>query len=118
MKQRSYLLNTRPVLANAYHAMHYRKQAVVRKEFREAFFWLGKQNFTTFDCVDIEVYHHYEKGRIADVGAVMNCAKAGIDGLVDAEIIPDDNPTYVKSLKFFAPVKADFYGIEIVLLEH
>jgi hypothetical protein len=39
-----------------------------------------------------------------DTGACIGAAKAAIDGLVDAGVLPDDGPKYVRRLTFLAPV--------------
>jgi hypothetical protein len=41
---------------------------------------------------------------MADTGGHFPVAKACIDGLVDAGVIPDDGPNFVKSLEFRSPV--------------
>ncbi len=40
---------------------------------------------------------------LADTGGHFPVAKACIDGLVDAGVIPDDGPEYVTQLTFKAP---------------
>ena len=40
---------------------------------------------------------------MADTGGHFPVAKACIDGLVDAGVIPDDGPEFVRSLTFKAP---------------
>jgi hypothetical protein len=43
-------------------------------------------------------------GGIPDTAACIGAAKAGIDGLIDAGVLPDDGPGYVRRLTFEAPV--------------
>ena len=57
------------------------------------------------DAIEIEVEVWQKGGRLQDVAACNPAVKAGIDGLVDAGIIVDDSPEYLKSIKFFAPQK-------------
>jgi hypothetical protein len=48
---------------------------------------------------------HQKGGRSQDVGACNPAVKAAIDGLVDAGILPDDSPEFVRSLVFLPPLK-------------
>lgn len=91
--------------ANKWRTYHYHKCASITRKWKDAFFWLAKSNPQAFiDPVDIVVYHE-TKGRLPDVGSCMHNVKAAIDGLVLAGILPDDNPKYLRSLRFMAPVK-------------
>ena len=51
--------------------------------------------------VTVEPYQH--GGRLQDVAACNPAVKAAIDGIVDAGVIPDDSPEYLKSITFLAP---------------
>lgn len=105
------------MLANDYNSRHYSNQASIRKEWRELFYWIAKEDFTTFEYVDIEVDHYYMKGVRPDVGATFWCAKAAVDSLVDAKVLVQDDPEYVRSIKFNSPIKTDFWGIALKLTE-
>jgi hypothetical protein len=109
-----YEYEARPVLLNAWRGLHFQKCAAIRREWREAFGYLGISKRLRFDePVDI-IVHHECKGRLPDVGSSMECVKAAVDGLVDAKVIPDDTPKWLKSLTFLAPVKA---GHDAIILE-
>jgi len=43
--------------------------------------------------------------KIPDAGNALPALKAGVDGLVDAGVILDDTPEYVKKISFHAPVR-------------
>jgi hypothetical protein len=43
-------------------------------------------------------------GGMPDTAACVGAAKAAIDGVVDAGVLPDDGPVYVKRLTFMAPI--------------
>ena len=62
---------------------------------------------------------HLRKNRASmpDVGAVILAAKAVIDGAVDAGVLPDDSPEYVRKLTFEAPEIAGFHGLRVVIRE-
>lgn len=68
----------------------------------------------TWQGVDIEVIHLYHGNR-PDIGACMPSAKAAIDGLVDARLIPDDTPDYVLSLRFHVPEKRERSGLRLII---
>ncbi len=103
---------------NVYGAKNRFRQSEIKKSVRTAFYWLAMEDPSKFDCVDIEVYHYIINGVQPDVGSLGNWAKAAMDGLVDAGVLIDDKPKYVKTLKFFAPIKSDFFGMELKLIEH
>jgi hypothetical protein len=50
--------------------------------------------------VTVEARQVCKDRRRCDVGAVFPAAKAAIDGLVDAEVIPDDTDIYLVELAF------------------
>lgn len=56
------------------------------------------------------------KGRLQDADACHPAVKAVIDGLVDAGVIPDDDPRYVRAVTYHAPTraKADFLLVTVV----
>lgn len=47
----------------------------------------------------------------------MPAAKAAIDGIVDAGVLPDDTPAHVLSLTFRPPVYGHPDALAVVLLE-
>ena len=51
----------------------------------------------------VRVTPYQAKGRLADAGAHLPCAKAAIDGLIDAGVLPDDDPRYVGAITLVAP---------------
>lgn len=74
------------------------------KEWRSAFHLLARQaQIPNMQAVEIEVEVFLKGGKLQDVAACNPAVKAGIDGLVDAGIIEDDSPEFLKSIKFFAP---------------
>lgn len=72
-------------------------------EWRQAFFVLGRQQRDArFTRVTVTV-ETVMKGRLADTGNTYPAAKAALDGLVDAGVLPDDTPDVVRALTFLAP---------------
>ena len=55
--------------------------------------------------ITVTVEPHQKNGRLQDVGACNPSVKAAIDGLVDASVLPDDSPEFVRSLVFLPPRK-------------
>ena len=91
---------------NSERAMHYHKRARLTKTWREAAYAaaLGAK-VPKMKSIDIMcVPHRKNRRNMADTGGHFPVAKACIDGLVDAGVIPDDGPEFVKSLEFRAPV--------------
>lgn len=98
--------NQRPITTNAERAGNRWERAKVTKEWREAFAWLAKaEQVPQMSWISVTVEPHQKGGRLQDVGACNPSAKAAIDGLVDAGILPDDSPEYVRSLIFLPPHK-------------
>lgn len=60
---------------------------------------------------------HLRKTRAAtpDVGAPILAVKASIDGLVDAGVLPGDDPRYVRRLTFEAPEVVGWHGLRLTL---
>jgi hypothetical protein len=53
------------------------------------------------------------RGPLADAGAYVGVAKAAIDGLVDAGMLPDDGPRYVQWVRLWAPVRGAESALEV-----
>jgi hypothetical protein len=52
-----------------------------------------------------------------DTGACIGAAKAAIDGLVDAGVIPEDGPRVVRRLTFEAPVVTGVDALQLTVEE-
>lgn len=55
--------------------------------------------------VEIEVDVVQARGPLADIGAHWPGVKAGIDGLVDAGVMRDDSPTYLRRVVLNPPAR-------------
>lgn len=96
----------RPWTINIERNWHFHRRAAAVKEWRMAFWALANEaKVPRLDRIAVTVLPLYRNhnGR-PDVGAVAPAAKAAIDGLVDAKVIPDDNPDHLVSLTFLQPV--------------
>ncbi len=85
--------------------MHYHAKARLVKEWRDAFALLARAaKVPHLDRVAVTVEVHLKGKRSQDVGGCYPAAKAGIDGLVDAGVLDDDDPEHLVSLTFLAPI--------------
>ncbi len=57
------------------------------------------------------------RGGLPDTGAPFYAAKAVIDGLVDAGVLPEDGPAVVRRLTFEAPEIVGHHGLRVVVRE-
>lgn len=73
------------------------------KEWRAKFAELA-DGFAPLRSIEVIVLPEVRNRTMPDTGACIGAAKAAIDGLVDAGVIPDDGPKYVRSITFLAPV--------------
>jgi hypothetical protein len=95
----------RIVSANRFRNLHHYQKAAVSGAWREAFGWLAKEaGMPPLQQVGVRVQVSLHGRRQMDVDAATACAKAAIDGLVDAGILSDDKPPFVQWITFCAPV--------------
>lgn len=91
------------------------EEARLTKQWRAAFGLLAfGERVPPLDRVHIICHHECKTARLADCGAVAPACKAAVDGLVDAGILPDDDPAHVLSLTFTAPRKT---GVDALTIE-
>lgn len=111
----------RPTPQNAYRRLHHHQRAAYDRRWRNTFAWLARQaHLPALDMVSITVAQACHRPPLPDVGACFATAKAAIDGLVDAGVIPDDNPAHVKFLGFAAPERGpiDLFALIVEELTH
>lgn len=107
----------KPGLVNALaRGQHWARSNEV-KAWRDAFYLRGKTEKQRPAWPVVIYVHDYVKGRSHDVGAVLFAVKGGIDGLVDAGLLPDDSGAYVQGLYFLQPVKAAAHSLGLELVE-
>lgn len=93
----------RPVSLNASygHSRHERTEHVI--EWRDTFTLLAKEaRIPKLDRIAVTVVTKLH-GRMQDIGNNYVSAKAAIDGLVRARVIPDDTGDHLVSLTFLPP---------------
>lgn len=96
----------RPPTHNRTRSAHFHDARRITKEYREraALQSLRKPKFAR--PVTVRVSPHCNNNRLADAGACFDVAKAIIDGIVDAGLLPDDGPKWVRQLIMDAPVNS------------
>lgn len=94
----------RPWTTNAERAGNRWERAELVKTWRSAFHVLAKsEQMPQMEWITVTVEPHQKGGRLQDVGACNPAVKAAVDGIVDAGVLPDDSPQYMKSLLFLPP---------------
>jgi crossover junction endodeoxyribonuclease RusA len=100
---------------NRERAVHWRISRGWTKTTRELAGWVGR-GAPRFVWCDVEVWPEQAKGRLADVGAHLPSVKAAVDGLVDAGVLADDGPVFLRSLLLNAPVRGGRDLLRLVLV--
>jgi len=90
---------------NTERGWHHHKRAKFVKQWRTASLEEAKRiKVPKMKALEITfIPCRTNRRNMADTGGHFPVAKACIDGLVDAGVIPDDGPEYVTSLTFKAP---------------
>jgi len=101
---------SRPLTVNRVADMHRQAWATHTRGVRAVWAGLALQaKIPRLDCVRITVTPlHRDHRSPQDVAACSPEAKAAIDGLVDARVIPDDDPTHLLLVSF---TPADICGV-------
>src|SRR5262249_25421711 len=94
----------RPFTLNWERTKDPRTVAKIKKIWRERFWSVATQKKAprmeaAIIVAQVHLKNHYHQ----DVGSAYPTVKAAIDGLVDAKVLPDDDPRYVRGLIFLAP---------------
>jgi hypothetical protein len=117
-------LDERPFTVNEERRVHWREHRRVTAHWRDAFAKLARaQRVPRLDRVAVDATPIKGNRRAwPDVGACMPAAKAAIDGLVDAGVIPDDTDRHVVSLTFhparLVPKARDGFELRITRKDH
>lgn len=65
--------------------------------------------------VTVEFMPYQAVGVLADTANHLPPCKAVLDGIVDAGLLPNDNPTWVVSQTFYPPVRSKMIGINVLI---
>jgi hypothetical protein len=109
----------RPLTVNAVAKMHRQAWAKHTKLTRERWGWLAT-HYGIGQCSAVELVVtplHANRRSPQDVAACAPEAKAAIDGLVDAGLIPDDSPEHLLSVTFLPPLVGGVDGMAIDIRE-
>lgn len=83
-------------LLNANERTHWRRRSELSREWRERTCWLAKAvGIPRLQRASVVIYIAFGDKRRRDVGNYQPTAKAIVDGLVDAGVLPDDDDTHL-----------------------
>lgn len=100
--------NEKPWTHNAERRMNMHVRGKVVKQWRTDFCLLAKyEKIPRLTSAKIRVTPYQKRGKLQDVAACAPAAKAAIDGLVDAGVLPDDSSKFVTSIEFASPERGD-----------
>lgn len=119
----SLLHRAAPWLANKDRTMHWSKKAELVAEWRQAFNILAREaRVPHLEMAEVIIVHYRSRGRWPDVGACSPTAKAAIDGIVDAGVLADDDPSHLVKITYkvsqmppswASPFVSGAFGMEI-----
>lgn len=110
---RPWLLNSERAGGKRGTGGHYGRAALV-KEWRTTFAWLAKEaRVPPLQWLTAEVQQICRTRKVPDTGSCFPAVKAAIDGLVDAGVLADDGPQFVRALTFLAPITE---GVDALVL--
>lgn len=91
-------------------------RARLTREWRDAFSMRAlQQKIPPLETIEVEVFPLCRDRRRSDVGNVFPAAKAAIDGLVDAGVIPNDTDNYLTALTFRPALILGHAGLRLVI---
>jgi hypothetical protein len=106
--------NEKPWTHNAERRMNMHARGKLTKQWRTDFCLLAKyEKIPRLVWAKIIVTPYQSRGKLQDVAACAPAAKAAIDGIVDAGVLPDDSSRYVTSIEFRVPER----GTDKLILE-
>lgn len=98
----------KPLTTNRERAGNRWKRAESVKEWRDAFRVLAEaEPVPPMRWINVTVQPFQKRGRLQDTAACNPSAKAAIDGLVDAGIVPDDTGDFVRQITFLPCVRGE-----------
>lgn len=110
---------SRPLTLNAVAGMHRQQWATHTRGVREHWAWLALEaRVPRLDACEIEVTPLHKDGRSPqDVAACCAEAKGAVDGLVDAGVLVDDSPEFVRRVSFLPPDVCGVDGMRLTVRE-
>ena len=112
-------VGVRPLTVNALVNLHRMAWAQHTAQTRSDWCWLARAaRVQPCEAVELTVTPlHKDRRSPQDVAACAPEAKAAIDGLVDAGLIPDDSPAHLLCVTFLPPVICGEDGMAIDIRE-
>lgn len=112
-------VGARPLTINVVARIHRHQWAQQTRESRRVWWALAKQaKVPALAKARIEIVPlHKNLKAPQDPAACAPAAKAAIDGLVDAGVLPDDTGEYVASIEFFPPAVEGVDGMLVRIIE-
>jgi crossover junction endodeoxyribonuclease RusA len=107
---------SRMLTINAERTMHWSTRTTIVKLWRQAG-WAEAlhAHLPRLQAAEIDAWPS-QKGVLADAGAHAPVVKALVDGLVDAHVLPDDSPTFLRALRIHSPTRGK-PGVTLVVTE-
>lgn len=112
-------VGVRPVTINWVARQHRMQWSQHTKETRRTWFWIAKQaGLPALGRAGITVVPlHANRKHLQDAAGCAPEAKAAIDGLVDAGVLPGDDPEHVLWVRFDAPLICRSDGMRLLIHE-
>lgn len=110
----------RPLTTNAVMGLHRQAWAKHTRTTRATWWALAVHHkVPRLDAITVDVIPLHKNGRSPqDVAACAPHAKAAVDGLIDARVVPDDDPAHLLAIRFWPPRIDGVDGLELVVTEH
>lgn len=109
----------RPLNTNEERKLSRYKRADIVRQWRNDFATLAlAERIPPLEQIRVVIVPHYTTRRsLPDTGACSPAAKAAIDGLVDAGVIPNDTPTHVLEHVYRPPRVEGWNGLALIIEE-
>lgn len=110
---------SRPWTVNGERKLSHFERAALVSEWRKAFAWLARERrIPALAAVRVRAHPLVANRRsLQDVGGCLPAVKAAVDGLVDAGVLADDGPAFLRELVFTGPVLGEVDGLVLVVEE-
>ena len=109
----------RPVTENAFRRMHFHARSDYSLQWKHAAEVLAREaKIPSLESMHIIVRPFVTRRPFPDVAACASTVKACIDGLVDAKVVPDDDPSHHLSTLFLAAAIGESNCLRIEVHDH
>lgn len=115
----------KPWTLNQERSMHFRVHRKATNDWREAFKEIGERVAAgnpevslPLRRVIVTVTPETKTNRLPDVAACVGAAKAAVDGLRDAGVLAEDDPSIVREMRFKYPRNVGHDALTITVREY